>query len=58
MDSYSIAPRSPPWLEAKTQSPFSLFSETSFERFRIRSLEGRVFLPARRWCLVLELGRA
>ena len=36
---------------AKLQhQPFSLFSETSFERFRIRSLEGRVFLPARRWC--------
>ena len=32
------------------------FSGTSFRRFRRTRLEGRVFLPARRWCL--ELGRA
>src|SRR5262249_57781340 len=33
-----------------------LFSRTSFRHFRRTRLEGRVFLPARRWCL--ELGRA
>jgi len=39
-----------------TPPPLFQVSGTSFRRFRRTSLEGRVFLPAQRWCL--ELGRA